>query len=58
VFNPFEISEWLSKRKDAPKKVKETWELLSGELMLKPLSDINIHLKLESLLKEEPISVF
>lgn len=31
---------------------------MAGEAMYKPISDIKLHLKVESLLKEEPITDF
>jgi len=36
-------------------KLRQVVELLKIELITKPISDIKIHLKLESLLKESPI---
>jgi hypothetical protein len=50
----FETMRWISKRKDGLKIAQELNELFTTELGVIPLNAINIHLKLESLLKEEP----
>lgn len=51
----YETMLWISKRKDGLKIAQELNNLLSDELGLMPLNAINIHLKLESLLKAKPI---
>ncbi|APG77709.1 hypothetical protein [Shahe endorna-like virus 1] len=55
VYDPASIENWIMERKGAPEIIKELMTKLAGELMTKPISDVNIHLKLESLLKESPI---
>lgn len=47
--------KWIAERKDAPEKLRQTLELLACELVNAPLSNINIHTKVESLIKDEPI---
>lgn len=49
------MHDWLKRRPDAPKIHREIIKLLAEEIMIKPISDINIHIKLESLMKDEPI---
>lgn len=56
TFSGADVANWISECKDAPKVLKETIELLSAEILTKPINDVNIHLKLESLLKDEPIA--
>jgi hypothetical protein len=51
----FETALWISKRRDGVKIQSELNELFSTELGVIPLNAINVHLKLESLLKEKPI---
>nr|QDH88955.1 MAG: RNA-dependent RNA polymerase [Riboviria sp.] len=58
TINPDDIKDWISKSKDAPKVLIETMKLLEEELLTKPLNDVNVHLKLESLLKDEPIQLW
>jgi hypothetical protein len=53
--DPFETMLWISKRRDGLKIAQELNDLLTHELGLVPLNAINIHLKLESLMKESPI---
>nr|UNI73829.1 MAG: RNA-dependent RNA polymerase [brine shrimp endornavirus 2] len=56
IFEAEDIQAWIEECKDAPKVLLETIKLLSEELISKPISAVNIHLKLESLLKAEPIT--
>jgi hypothetical protein len=58
IFNGQAIKDWLSHRSGAEKISMEVLEALAGELMIKPISDINVHLKLESLLKDNPIMYY
>lgn len=46
---------WLQEHSGADEKLKASIKLLAGELSTQPISNIKIHLKLESLLKTEPI---
>nr|AYE54433.2 polyprotein of PvEV-1 [Phaseolus vulgaris alphaendornavirus 1] len=50
-----DVEQWIDDNKDCPKIVKELLQLLSGELCVKHISNVNVHLKLESLLKDNPI---
>jgi len=54
-FNPMEMLKWLEAKPDGLKIYKELEEFLDNEIGLKPFSDVNVHLKLESLLKSNPI---
>lgn len=47
--------EWLSTRPNANAKALETIELISGMFLIKPISNIKFHIKLEALLKDDPI---
>lgn len=47
---------WLKNHPQAPSRVRELVHFMQDELMTKPISDVKFHLKLESLLKEEPIT--
>uniref|UniRef100_A0AB39C0U4 Polyprotein n=1 Tax=Apis mellifera associated alphaendornavirus 2 TaxID=3238874 RepID=A0AB39C0U4_9VIRU len=49
------VEEWIRVNKDCPRIVKEMLVTLSGELLVKHINDVNVHLKLESLYKNEPI---
>lgn len=57
IYDPKEILKWTSERRGAPKIYNDTLKLLSQELCTKPLNDINVHVKVEALLKEQPIDV-
>jgi 2-polyprenyl-3-methyl-5-hydroxy-6-metoxy-1,4-benzoquinol methylase len=54
--DPFETMQWISKRRDGLRIAQELNDLLTHELGMVPLNAINIHLKLESLMKENPIN--
>ncbi|APG77655.1 hypothetical protein [Hubei endorna-like virus 1] len=56
IIEPEDVKEWVEENKDTVKITKELLELLAGELITKPMSDVNVHLKVESLLKTEPIT--
>jgi hypothetical protein len=56
VIEPSTVREWLSNRPGRNEIFKETINMLCGDICLKPISDVKIHLKLESLLKTEPIT--
>lgn len=49
------IKQWLLEHPKCPEKLKLTMQLIYEELLIKPISDIKVHLKLESLLKDDPI---
>jgi hypothetical protein len=53
--DPYETMLWISKRRDGLRIAQELNEMLTFELGLVPLNAINVHLKLESLMKEDPI---
>nr|WHU31544.1 polyprotein [chieh-qua endornavirus] len=52
IIRPKDVQKWVSENKDSQRIEKELIELLCGELISKPINDVNVHLKLESLLKE------
>ncbi|AHK22715.1 polyprotein [Lagenaria siceraria endornavirus-California] len=52
VILPEDVKRWVETNKDAKRIEPELLELLSGEILVKPMNDVNIHLKLESLLKD------
>lgn len=51
----YETMLWISKRRDGLKIAKELNDMFTDELGLIPLNAINVHMKLESLMKEKPI---
>nr|QPO25406.1 polyprotein [Hydrocotyle umbellata endornavirus] len=55
VIDPEDVRSWIAENKSCPLIIKELVNVLGCEMLVKPLSDVNIHLKLESLLKDEPI---
>lgn len=55
VFDVERIKTWLQGRTNKEAILLQTIELLNGEFVNKPISTINVHLKLESLLKPDPI---
>jgi hypothetical protein len=55
TYDPKSITEWVNKKDRAPMRMKEVLKTLAAELTVKPMSDINVHTKLESLIKDEPI---
>lgn len=55
IFSGDGIRDWLIKRPKCEDKIKRTMNFFMNEINIKPISDINLHLKLESLLKDEPI---
>jgi hypothetical protein len=58
IINSDDVAEWVNASKNAPRIAKELIKTLTNELLTKPLNDVNIHLKLESLLKTTPITDF
>jgi hypothetical protein len=56
TFNNGDIANWLSKRPDAAKITTELRKLLEGEFLHTPINDVNVHIKLESLLKANYIT--
>ncbi|QOE88790.1 polyprotein [Cucumber endornavirus 1] len=52
IIRPKDVKNWIEQNKDCEKIEKELIDLLCGELITKPINDVNVHLKLESLLKE------
>jgi len=54
-FDANKTKEWLDKAKNTDMKDKAVKDLLDSGLLLRPISDIKVHLKTESLLKDEPI---
>ncbi|AEX28369.1 unnamed protein product [Persea americana alphaendornavirus 1] len=57
IIEESDVRAWIEDSKDSNKIVKELKELLAGEMLIKPMNDVNVHLKLESLLKANPINV-
>jgi len=55
TFTAEDVKSWVKQSKAAPLVLKNTIKLLAEEILNRPLSDVNIHLKMESLLKDEPI---
>lgn len=55
TYNPAETIKWINCHPNAHAKVAELQRLFNNYLQIEPISNIKIHLKLESLLKEEPI---
>ncbi|UTQ50501.1 MAG: polyprotein (domains: methyltransferase - helicase - caspase/glycosyltransferase - RNA-dependent RNA polymerase) [Plant associated alphaendornavirus 1] len=54
TFNDNKVLDWLSQRPDGNKIAAELEGILSSGMEVNPINNINVHLKLESLLKEEP----
>ncbi|BBN67127.1 polyprotein [Fagopyrum esculentum endornavirus 1] len=54
--NDGKVLDWLRDRPDANKIAAELELILSEGFEVHPINNINVHLKLESLLKEEPAS--
>nr|AYV98026.1 polyprotein [Cucumis melo alphaendornavirus] len=52
IIRPKDVKKWIEENKDCEKIERELIDLLCGELISKPINDVNVHLKLESLLKE------
>ncbi|YP_438202.1 polyprotein [Oryza rufipogon endornavirus] len=57
IITPEDVKNWVEENKDCFGVEKELNDLLAGELLIKPINDVNVHLKLESLLKEKHISL-
>ena len=57
IITPEDVKNWIEENKDCFGVEKELNDLLAGELLIKPLNDVNVHLKLESLLKDKHISI-
>lgn len=55
-FNEGRVLEWLRLRPDASKIAAELVDILETGFETNPINDIKVHIKLESLLKEEPVS--
>jgi hypothetical protein len=51
-YDPEATAEWINNHKSSDKVYEEVKEILAGRLMIKPFSDVNVHIKVESLLKE------
>nr|WJN66647.1 polyprotein [Grapevine endornavirus 2] len=49
-------TEWLASHPKTNTKYKDLIKSLAGELETKPFNDVNVHAKMESLLKTNPIS--
>lgn len=47
--------DWLSGRKNATTRMKETIKFFIDDLISKPISDVKIHQKVEALLKPDYI---
>lgn len=45
---------WLADHTAPSEKLKELLVALAGEMLIKPISDMKVHVKLESLAKLEP----
>jgi hypothetical protein len=58
VINPECVKAWVEQSKGSTGIERELNELLAGELLTKPMSDVNVHLKVESLLKDLPIKLY
>nr|QGA70920.1 RNA-dependent RNA polymerase [Osterfarnebo virus] len=58
TFNATEISDWIKGRSNAPQIIKQCLDLVVNEITNKSINDVNVHLKLESLLKETPINMW
>ncbi|BAV69339.1 polyprotein [Winged bean alphaendornavirus 1] len=54
TMNDGKVLDWLRDRPDANKIAEELEMILAEGLEVHPINDIKVHLKLESLLKEEP----
>jgi hypothetical protein len=55
TFNVPDIMNWLSERKNSVKVVDELLTILAEGFEINPLNQVNVHTKLESLLKSEPV---
>jgi hypothetical protein len=55
-FDAESIVDWLRDRPDRDEVVKELDKYLDEGFLTNPISDVNVHLKLESLLKDEPVT--
>jgi UDP:flavonoid glycosyltransferase YjiC (YdhE family) len=55
TYSPEGTLNWLNNHPDAPDKLKQVIATIAGDFLTKPLNSVNVHLKLESLFKEEPI---
>lgn len=55
TYNAEATSKWLEKRKGADEKFKASVNWILNEIRTKPISDVKVHVKVEQLLKEEPI---
>nr|UNI73825.1 MAG: RNA-dependent RNA polymerase [brine shrimp endornavirus 1] len=55
IYDSKDIEAWIKASSNAPQILKETISLLSEEILTKPINMVNIHIKLESLLKSDPI---
>lgn len=52
TYDPFETMIWIEQHHSPAKVFKEVKELFAGELFTTPISTINVHQKVEALLKE------
>nr|ALM62234.1 RNA-dependent RNA polymerase [Soybean leaf-associated endornavirus 1] len=58
TFDSEKTLAWISTRSDSLKIAKELQEMLDEGLVVHGLDRVNVHLKLESLLKDEPITSY
>nr|QJC19294.1 polyprotein [Phaseolus vulgaris alphaendornavirus 2] len=56
TFNDAKVLDWLRDRPDSNKIAEELNNILAEGMQLHPINKLNVHLKLESLLKSEPAS--
>jgi hypothetical protein len=57
VFEPSDIKAWIEASRGAPSVLQEVVKVLGTEILTKPINDVNIHVKMESLLKSSPIAL-
>lgn len=53
--NPDEVEKWIQMHNAPKRRVNEMLKLLESDLSFKQISNVNVHVKQESLLKEDQI---
>jgi hypothetical protein len=56
TYDPAGTLKWLNEHPAPTERLKEVIELLAGGHTIQPMNSVNVHLKLESLFKNDPIS--
>lgn len=53
MYDANETKDWLNRSKNANKKQNDLLQFILNDIETKPINDVKVHVKLESLLKDE-----